>query len=246
MAAANNIKPEDKILMVAMKRSRHEERKQGWKETFVSFAFVFILVFAYAFLRYVVFQGVGMENLPLYILNKAVALASVILIGSSFLLGPLSRFWQKSFSPKLYLRKYLGVFGFGMAALHGAISMLLLGPAYYPRFFSVSGKLTMEGELSMLFGFLSIFIFAVVAVTSLPSVEKSMHKAQWKFTQRLGYIAFFMTLLHVFVMGYRGWLKPEGWPGGMLPISLLAFTVIAFVMLMRLAVIILNSSKNRQ
>jgi hypothetical protein len=29
---------------------------------------------------------------------------------------------------------------------------------------------------------------------------------------------------HLFFMGYEGWLKPSGWPGGLAPISLVSFS----------------------
>jgi hypothetical protein len=31
--------------------------------------------------------------------------------------------------------------------------------------------------------------------------------------------------LHLFFMGYQGWLKPASWHGGLPPISLVAFTI---------------------
>ena len=220
----------------------HEERKEGWKATFIIFLVSFALIFGYAFLRYNIFKGVPIDQLPLYIFNKAAALESVFIIGLSFLLGPLARF-SKKVAPKLYLRKYLGVFGFGLSALHGMISILLFDAAYYPKFFAQTGKLNLTGELSMLFGILSIFVFSIVAVTSLPSVEISMHPKQWKFVQRLGYIAFILVLLHVSVMGWGGWLDTSKWPGGLLPISMLAALIIISVLLMRVLVIILPGKK---
>jgi len=31
--------------------------------------------------------------------------------------------------------------------------------------------------------------------------------------------------VHVFFMGFRGWLEPSGWAGGMPPVSLVAFVL---------------------
>jgi hypothetical protein len=36
-----------------------------------------------------------------------------------------------------------------------------------------------------------------------------------------------LTGVHLFFMGYKGWLNPGGWHGGMPPISLVAFIVFA-------------------
>ncbi|HLD57913.1 MAG TPA: ferric reductase-like transmembrane domain-containing protein [archaeon] len=216
-----------------MAEVRHTERTHGWKWAFIVFIVAFVITFSYAIVRYNVVSGVPADQIPLYIFNKAISLTSVIVIGASFIIGPFARFWPKKFVPKLYLRKYLGVLGFGVAALHGLISLLLFNSSYYPRLFTEAGKLTFSGELSMLFGILSLFIFSGVAVTSLPSVEKGMHPKQWKFVQRLGYIAFVLALLHVAVMGWKGWLNTSGWPGGLLPISMLAAAVIIFVLIVR-------------
>ena len=218
-----------------MGKEKHEERKSGWKAAFLIFLIIFILTFSYAILRYNVFKGVGVEHIPLYILNKALSLTSVFLIGLSFIIGPLCRF-SKRFVSKLYLRKYLGLLGFGMAAIHGIISLLLFNPAYYPKFFLETGKLTLEGELSMLFGVLAIFIFAAVSVTSVPSVEKGLHPKQWLFVQRLGYLAFVFVLFHIIAMGYKGWFDSSGWPGGLYPITLIALVVILIVILLRVIV----------
>ncbi len=217
--------------------SEHTQRKHGWKWAFTIFIVCFVIIFGYSIIRYNVLKGVPVDQIPLYIFNKAIALTSVIVIGASFIIGPFARFWPKRFVPKLYLRKYLGVLGFGVAALHGLISLILLNSSYYPRFFTETGRMNLGGELSMLFGVLSIFVFSGVAITSLPSVEKGMHPRQWLFVQRLGYIALILVLLHVFVMGWEGWINPSNWPGGLLPISMLAAIVIILVLIVRVTAI---------
>lgn len=194
---------------------------------------VFIATMIYAIVRYNVVRSVPIDNIPLYIFNKAIALSATILIGLSFILGPLARFWPNQIAPHLYLRKHLGVFGFAIAAVHAVISLILLTPAYYPRFFNTDGKLNFMGESSMLFGVLAFIIFAVVSVTSLPEVEKNMDQAKWKFIQRLGYLAYVFVLAHVGIMGYRGWFRPESWQYGLASISLISVLFIVFVLIMR-------------
>lgn len=201
---------------------------------------VFIATMLYAIVRYNVVRSVPIDNIPLYIFNKAVALSATILIGLSYLLGPLARFWPHQFTQHLYLRKHLGVFGFGIAALHAVISLILLTPAYYPRFFNADGKLTFIGESSMLFGVLAFVIFASITVTSLPSVEKNMDQSKWKFIQRLGYLAYVFVLAHVALMGFRGWFRPDSWQYGMASISLVSALFIIFVLIMRMLVILVK------
>src|SRR3989338_7892142 len=117
-------------------------------------------------------------------IGLALALAAVMLIALSYDLGPLARFWPGVFVRELPTRKYFGLFGFGLAAMHVIISLLIFSPAYYPKFFAESGKLNMTGELSLLFGVLAFFIFLAAALTSIPSIASSMGGRQWQAVQR--------------------------------------------------------------
>lgn len=210
----------------------------GLKQTMIIFLVVFGLSFLYAIVRYNLVRNVPLDNIPLFIANKAIALSATVLIGLSFLLGPLARFWPNQFSPHLYLRKHLGVLGFGVAALHSLMSLVLLNSAYYPKFFSAGGRLNLIGETSMLFGILAFLIFAAVSITSLLPLEKHMHPDQWKFIQRMGYLAYVFVLAHVAIMGFQGWFKSESWQFGLASISLISALFIIFVLLMRTLVII--------
>ena len=44
------------------------------------------------------------------------------------------------------------------------------------------------------------------------------------FGSRVGLVALTLGGIHLFFMGYEGWLAPAGWNGGMPPVSLVAFT----------------------
>ena len=201
---------------------------------------IFLAVFAYAVIRYNVIKGTPWIELPLFISNKAISLSAVVFIALSYALGSLARFWPKTFVPALSMRKFFGLLGFGLAALHGLISLLIFTPAYYPKFFLGSGKLNLVGELSMLFGILAFFVFASVAISSIPAVAKSMEPERWRAVQRLGYLGLILVFFHVFVMGLAGWLKPGGWPGGLLPISLVAAIVIAFALLVKITAMVFS------
>ncbi|MBI2048022.1 MAG: ferric reductase-like transmembrane domain-containing protein [Parcubacteria group bacterium] len=210
----------------------------GWKTTVSIFVAVFLISFVYAFIRYNILRDVSLGQIPFFITNKVLALTGTILIGFSFLLGPLTRFWPRAFERKLYLRKPLGVFGFGIAALHSFISLALLSPAYYPKFFLESGKLNFIGETSLLFGVLALFIFSVVSLTSIPAIAERLKPEQWKSIQRLGYLAYVFVLLHVVVMGFQGWFLGTSYLYGFISISLISALFIITVLIFRLAVIV--------
>lgn len=200
---------------------------------------ILLVVFAYAVIRYNVIKGTPWADLPLYVSNKAISLSAVIFIVLSYALGHLARFWPQTFVPALVFRKFFGLFGFGLAAVHGLISLLIFSPAYYPKFFLETGNLNLIGELSMLFGVLAFFVFVIVAIFSIPSISILVTQENWLRIQRVGYLGLLLVFFHVFVMGFQGWLKPEGWPGGLLPISMIAAIAVALALLLKLAAIVI-------
>lgn len=220
-----------------------EPKSVGWQKTTKVVLTVLGLSIVYAFVRYNIVRNVPFDNFPLFISNKAIALSATILIGLSFLLGPLARFFPKVFVPHLYLRKHLGIIGFGLAAMHALMSLTLLNPAYYSKFYNQGGKFNLLGESSLLFGILSFLIFSVIFITSLPPMERHMHPQQWKVVQRLGYLAYIFVLAHVVIMGFQGWFNPDAWKFGLASISLIAALFIVFVLLMRILVIVFSSKK---
>jgi hypothetical protein len=50
----------------------------------------------------------------------------------------------------------------------------------------------------------------------------------------MGYFSVALAAGHVLVMGFRGWLAPEGWHGGLPPVSLVAFIGAAVPLLLKL------------
>lgn len=215
------------------------------KPSFVSLI-IFLAILAYAVIRYNVIKGTPWAEVPLFISNKAISLSAIVFIAISYALGSLVRFWPQTFTPILGSRKFFGLLGFGLAAIHGLISLLIFTPAYYPKFFLASGKLNLIGELSMLFGVLAFFVFALVALTSIPTIANSMDPKNWLRAQRIGYLGLSLVFFHVLVMGLRGWLKPADWPGGLLPISLVAAIVIALALLLKITAIIFHKKADEK
>ena len=77
----------------------------------------------------------------------------------------------------------------------------------------------------MLFGVLSLWCLSVTAIASLPHMYDAVGAERWLRGQRMGYFCLVLAAGHVLVMGLSGWLKPDGWPAMLPPISLLAFAV---------------------
>lgn len=204
-----------------------------WNPRTLISASLIALAFAYAVIRYHIVKGVSWSEFPLFISNKAIALSAVALIAVSYAIGSLSVFWPQLFEKLLPARKFFGLLGFGFAAAHAIISLLIFNASYYPKFFENTGKLNLTGELSLLFGVISFAIFSLVAITSVPSIAESLGRERWLKFQHLGYWGLAATLGHVFVMGFKGWMDTAGWPGGLLPISLVAFIIVLSVLFLR-------------
>ncbi len=197
---------------------------------------IFALVFAYVVIRYNIIRDVPISDIPLYINNKAIALASVIVIGCAFAIGPLTRFFPRVFEKLHPLRKSLGLWGFGLAATHSLMSVALLGPKYYSKYYLADGSLNLFGQSALLFGVLAFAVFSIVAITSLPSMEEAMGRKSWLKVQRLGYLAYFFVLLHVSVTSFKGWLDPASYKYGFISISLIAALTVLLVLILRLVV----------
>jgi len=53
-------------------------------------------------------------------------------------------------------------------------------------------------------------------------MPKELGRWRWKRSQRLGYLALILVVVHLVALGLKGWLTPKGWPIGLPPISLLS------------------------
>jgi hypothetical protein len=114
----------------------------------------------------------------------------------------------------------LGLWGAGLAGAHIVVSLALLRPAYYAKFFG-EAKMNLTGELSMLFGVLGAGCLAVLVAWSVPRNREDGEARPCSACLATGMLA--LAACHLFVMGIRAWLAPGGWPGRMPPISLVGF-----------------------
>lgn len=169
----------------------------------------FIGSLTYAIVRYNIFHEVAWTDLPLYIMNKALSLAAVILFAISRVI---------KFNSDTNIKKILKDFAVIFAIVHVVISITILSPSYFSKFYT-DNQFTLLGSLTLLFGilaFLLMFLFSgKFFLRKVLSNKTNMNKIVLLFL--------LFSAAHVFVMGYQGWLVPSNWPGGLPPISLLSF-----------------------
>lgn len=199
-------------------------RERLWQPvTYKWFAATFGFSLGYAILRYHIAGTVPWSDFPLFILNKATSLAAVILVACSYLVGRVFKWHNHDPVIRLVVVKYCGLSGFFLAGVHAFMSLCLLRPAYFAKYFEADGgRLNFQGELGMALGVLALFFLMSPAITTLPMMPKALGGRRWKRTQRVGYLALLLVAAHLVDLGIHGWLAPAKWTAGLPPISLVA------------------------
>jgi DMSO/TMAO reductase YedYZ heme-binding membrane subunit len=184
---------------------------------------IFFASFSYSVIRYNVVGDVPWKELPFFILNKVFALNGILLLIFTFSISPLKNL-NVSIPPSwTAAKKGLGIAGFISIFFHLVMSLMLFTPAYYGKFFDPSEKLTLNAGLSMLSGLIAFVVLWFYNISFFKTGKNNSLKRIIKSKKFLLLVMPF-TALHIFFMGYPGWLKPESWHGGIPPISLVAFS----------------------
>lgn len=160
----------------------------------------------YATLRYNVFKGVAWEEWPVYVVNKVFALSALIL---------LVRCVVQQRRRGTVDASLLTVAG-GLMLTHVALSLAILDPAYYSKYFT-GNKLTCQAGWSMLIG-----VVAALGIIVYSRACANRRAPSWIWM--IAVLAF-LSGIHAALLGYRGWFTPEAWPGYMVPITLISFAV---------------------
>jgi hypothetical protein len=157
---------------------------------------------AYATLRYNVFKGVPWGDWPVFVLNKAIALSSLVLLAAWIL---RHRRATDISEPALLAAASR------LMLAHAALSLIVLSPAYFPAFF-MEGRLTWQAGAALAMG--------VAAAVGLPVVSRP-GRAHRSRLRGIGLIAF-AAGSHAALFGYSTWFTPAAWPGYLLPITMIS------------------------
>ena len=218
-----------------------------WQPTTAKwFAAVFGAAVAYAILRYHLAGDVAWRHFPLFILNKATSLAAVLFVACSYLVGKIINWHDDDKALRLVVIKFCGLMGFFLAGIHAFLSVCLLTPAYFAKYFDAAGRLNLQGELGMTVGVFGLFFLMSPAITTLPMMPKALGGQRWKRTQRLGYLALLLVAAHLVILGLKGWLAPRGWTAGLPPISLLAFLAVLVPLVVKKKLVHEQRNRERQ
>jgi DMSO/TMAO reductase YedYZ heme-binding membrane subunit len=188
----------------------------------------------FAILSFYIFYRRGYYDL--YIINKALAGTSAVILGVVLLIGPLSRFFTV-FARFLLYRKELGIIAFFLALSHGVVAMFFL-----PSKFPLAGYIQ-KTNWPFIYGLTGLLVLILLFFISNTFATNMLGRKRWWWLQNWGVrVGFILVALHVFVMKWKGWLNwyktggekylvhPE-WPGA----GLLVGWFIFFVLFVRLA-----------
>lgn len=168
---------------------------------------LFLLALVYATLRYQVGKDVPWSDWPVYTVNKALGVAALGMVAAG-----LIRFCLQGVAG---LSPHFALAGHAMVT-HGVLSLVLLQPAYLPKFYAAQ-KLTVAASLALLLG-------AAAAVAFYASRKSSRHWLPQNRVRVAGTIAF-AAGLHAALPGTGTWLAFGTWPFGLPPITLISFLI---------------------
>lgn len=175
---------------------------------------IFIISFLYAIIRYNVFGNVEWDEIPLFITNKAISITIIFLLLFSI---------QKNSSSST--KKKIWKIIFILSSIHVFISFRLLGPEYYPKFYTTN-ELNLYGYLTLFFGIVAFLGIIILNSDGLLPTEKDKLIIPEQIKNAISKIIPYTIAVHLFVMGFRGWITPLDWHGYLVPISLIGFIAI--------------------
>lgn len=180
-----------------------------------------ILVAAYT--GYLLATG---RPLELRTLNNAIANTSVVLLGITLSLGPLSRLFQV-FDRYLTYRKETGIWAFLLGLAHVYLAMGPLARSGPLGFYQARPLSAYAGLVGL------IIMFGLFTISIEPVKQKLGTSLWWKMQYRGVRLAAFAILIHFGVLRWSAWGE---WfnQGGLPPASLITATVALAVLLLRL------------
>lgn len=197
------------------------EEKGFWIQSLKITGVILLFIAGYLVLRRGYFN--------LYIANKVMGSTSAILAATTLAAGPLGKL--------ISIRKQMGLTALFLGLVHTIISIAFLPQKFpFPSWF-------LNEWIPITFGLIAIGVWTYIFHISHDDKIHSMGFPLWKKHQSIGgQIAFLFVFLHLTVMKYPGWIR---WVEGKIiqspelanphfpPASLLVFTAMAFVILIR-------------
>ncbi|MHC4891545.1 MAG: ferric reductase-like transmembrane domain-containing protein [Planctomycetota bacterium] len=183
-----------------------------------------VLVYAGVFLFMWEYHRWRGRPYSLFTANKALAIASCLLLSFSLALGPLYRLTGR-FRQAIRIRRSLGVTAAVFIVLHVLVSLFLVGEfdlAYYMKYW-----------LSSVFGATALIGFLMLWATSYKWALRKLGRGRWKALHATGYLFLAFVVLHILAHGkfpnwilwFRTFNQPVP-PGTMVPSFFASVTIL--------------------
>ncbi len=170
------------------------------------FLTAFLFTTAYAVIRYAGFGHVSLIHVPVYIMNKSISMTAV----EALLMAAIGLMR----SEKATVRFWSNIC-WQLVFVHVLLSLGILSKGYFASYFD-GEKMSLTGEVVLLMGVLAAYCFWRLRT---PGEKPALRRA-------LTLLACSFVAVHLFTMGFDGWLHVQKWNGGMPPITLLSFLLV--------------------
>lgn len=216
------------------------ELMAGWLAPTIVSLIILAFWIIYGTLRYYYLRDdpYGWERFPVNTLNKIMGCTAMTILPLAFLPGCIAGFAHLINGTKykrfpvwldgwLKMRKHLGYYALFLTAIHVLMSVTIMNPAYFSRWFhfssqvvplnrtddtdvTISSRMTWLGETATLLGLLATFGMAIMGIVSLPSVAALLNWVEWRFFQSyLGWLTLLLATSHTTLLGAAGSWKGE-------------------------------------
>ena len=177
---------------------------------------LFSILVLLAFMLYIFYQK-DQHVSWFRLMNLATAETALVLVGFSFVLSGIGFFWD-ILDRQVRYRKYLGLFGFAIAAIHVLLSLQIARNIY-----------------AFTFGLIGILMLVFMAAISNRDAQ-IRYGQRWRVLLRSGYIAYIAIMIHYAILRLSEWSRWFGQDHISLPPASLITVVLAIgVIVLRLA-----------
>jgi hypothetical protein len=182
------------------------------------------LTTTYAVLRYAGFGGVSPLHIPAFLVNKAISMSAVValaLAAQGLVRGRLHAYssWSRASAHLVFV--------------HVLLSLGLMSRGNYPAYYEAD-RMSLTGEGALVLGVLAAYGY-----------WRAGRARGWPPRRVAVLLASALVAGHLLVMGYRNWIQPARWNGGLPPITLLSFGAVVFAMVRLLRVNALERASDR-
>lgn len=195
-----------------MKSSSLLTERRLWVATSIYSFFILIVVASYTF--------VTTSKFSIRLLNNSIADVAIVLIGLSLILSSVCYFWNFADKYIIY-RKHFGLVGTGYMLLHVCISFFYSEYSPFPFYYLEKSRI-----YSFIPALIATAIFVLLSLISNRFSIRSIGPSRWRKIMKIGYIGFFLVLIHFGIKRSQYWIS---WLTGNSDILFPSFSLIAFV-----------------